>query len=297
MTRPTLNMDITKLILAGQFDAVVNELTPFTLLQGSARRSFCDRHQKPLVHAFHACCKQGKHKLIPMFLTLVRGERSQAIKIAADNARPLAVKALLDEVDDKARGAALMGCLGSLLGWQSWKDPKDRELLLACVDLLLGKGVHPIENATKACLKKFDTEIYALLITSNNFNDEEIHATFNDAARHGNAMALALLIAQHKPEKLPPRLLTESLKLRAVDSAKLLLPLCDHAKAIDLFEKRFAVEVSVLSEIAEDLSFEACQKLLANKHQPLPPGIKSRLEAKTLRSTTPEAPMRARARL
>jgi hypothetical protein len=295
MKRAILNMDITKLIQGGQFDAVVNELTPFSLLEGSARRSFCDRHQKQLVSAFHACCKQGKHELVPLFLGLVRGERGQALTLAATHAKPLVIRALLDETDDKARSVALEACLQTTRS--GWKSPKERAVLLTCMDLLLERGARPIEPAVKACLRNFDPEVYSLLISSNNFNDADIHATFNSAVAHGHTGALPLLIAHHKPTTLPAKMLAQSLSQGAAANIELLMPLCDHTRAMDLIDKRFPISLEILDRVAEELSFDACQKLMNNGH-PLPPSIRSRLVANSLRKSTQQVGLvRARPRI
>lgn len=296
MKRAVLNIDLVKLIQSGQFDAVVNALAPFSLLEGSARRSFCDRYKKQLVSAFHACCKQGKHTLIPLFLGLVRGERSLAIKIAATNANPLVVRALLGETDDKARSAALESCLHNLAtGWR--KDPKERAPFLACMDLLLKAGARPIEPAVKTCMKNFDGEVYALLISSNNFNDADIHSTFNSAVSNGHSGALRLLIAHHKPTTLPARMLAESMRQGAPANIKLLMPLCDHTRAMDMIDKTRPINIDILDRVAEELSFDACQKLMSNGH-PLPPSIRSRLVANSLRKSTHQVDLvRARPRI
>lgn len=261
-------LDFVKLVENGQLNEIIEQLKSFSVLEGAQRRSFCDRNQKDLSGALLAASRRGRHQLVPFLLPFVKERKSAALMAATEHNHPFVVRALIDEVDDRARSDALRRCVSfnrSFYRDKEWE--KSRKNTLLCARQLLEKGARPIMPSVITHLSHhYDEEVFTMIASSKNFNDADIHAAFWEAVKCKNASALGILIEIHQPQSLPPKLLARALadckawSSDQKDCLQMLLPLCDHLRAIELSDHQWLTP-HVIDKATEYLSIEACRDL------------------------------------
>lgn len=296
-------LDLVKLIENGQLNEVVGQLKSFSVLEGPQRRSFCERNQKGLSGALLAAARRGRHQLLPLLLPFVKEGKRAALMAAVVHNQPLVVRALIDEVDDRARSDALHKGVSLIYNLSRSKENKSRrEDAMLCIHQLLEKGARPIMPSVikQLSVQYYDEEIFAVIACSKNFNDADVHAAFLEVVKCQNASALGILIEIHRPPSLPPKLLARALENYKIwvdgemSCVQMLLPLCDHLRAAELADHRVLVP-RMIDRATEFLSIEACRHLYQKGYK-ASSALCALMDADQLNRRTARAPLKSGAR-